>query len=103
MLAAVLPDVEDGPAVLATIRAAKDSIDRAKPKVRAALETIARHFEIDLKPPSIQALLDFTAMWENKAFTETGEPGEFSTTSTTFLKQEAACLWHRGTTILFAS
>ena len=77
MLAAVLPDVENGPAVLATIRAAKDSIDRAKPKVRAALETIARHFEIDLKPPSIQALLDFTAMWENKAITEAGEPGEF--------------------------
>ena len=77
MLAAVLPNVDNGPGVLATIRVAKDAIDRSKPKVRAALETVARHFEIDLDPPSIQAVLDFASMWERKAITETGEPGEF--------------------------
>jgi DNA helicase-2/ATP-dependent DNA helicase PcrA len=77
MLLGVLPQVENGSTVLETIRAAKESIERFKPKVRAALETVARHFEIATTPPSVQALLDFASLWEKKAITETGEPSEF--------------------------
>ena len=77
MLVSVMPNVEHGNTVLDTLRAAKSSSDRTNPKIRAALEIVARHFAIDLSTPSIQALLDFTSMWEKKATTETGEPGEF--------------------------
>lgn len=77
MLAGVLPQVKNGPAVLDAIRQAKEILDARELKTRAALEVIAGHFHIESTLPAVQAVLDFAATWEKKPITDTGKPEEF--------------------------
>jgi DNA helicase-2/ATP-dependent DNA helicase PcrA len=77
LLAGVLPDVKNGPAVLEAVSQAKEILNSRECKVRHALELVARHFEVDCSLPSVQAVLDFASGWERKPITQTGRPEEF--------------------------
>ncbi len=76
-LVAALEKIDNGSAVLKSLAEAKQKILQAKAKSRAALEIVVRHFHLNVASPAIQALLNFVASWEQKAITNTGEPGEF--------------------------
>jgi DNA helicase-2/ATP-dependent DNA helicase PcrA len=76
-LSSVLDTVSGGPAVLETIRQAREEVGRKKAKARAALEIIGKHFRLDLRSAILQAALKFSADWEQKATTRTKELGEW--------------------------
>jgi DNA helicase II / ATP-dependent DNA helicase PcrA len=74
-LASVLDGVAGGHEVLATVRKAREEVDR-KAKGRKALEVIAKEFALDTTSPILQAALKFVADWAGKATTKTGEVNE---------------------------
>ena len=76
-VAAVLEKISGGPAVLESIKQAKEEIESAGANARAALELILRRFKLRRETPPVQALLDFTARWEEKPITETRKLSEF--------------------------
>ncbi len=71
----ILAKVDGGDKVIQAIEQAREKI-KIKLKSRAALEVIARLFRLDVTSSPIRALLEFVSVWEKKAITETGEPGE---------------------------
>lgn len=77
MLADVLRKVDGGASVLDAISSFRKAIQAHALKAQGALELIAREIGLDLRMPSVEALLDFAALWETKAITETGTPAEF--------------------------
>ncbi len=72
-LAAVLPKIEDGAAVLAALEKVREEIARRSAKSLAALDIIIRAFDFDRKSPPVEAILAFVAQWEKKPITKTGE------------------------------
>jgi DNA helicase II / ATP-dependent DNA helicase PcrA len=76
-LASVLGTVSGGNDVLDCVRRARDEVSRKNAKTRAALESIAKHFGINLKSAAVQTALKFAAEWENKPTTKTKELGEW--------------------------
>ena len=76
-LASVLDAVAGGRAVLDSVRQARDEVNRRQAKTRAALQLIAKQFQLDLNSAILQAALNFAAAWEEKPKTETRELGEW--------------------------
>lgn len=76
-LASVLGGVTGGRAVLDTVRQAREEVNRRQAKTRAALQLIAKQFQLDLNSPILQAALNCAAAWEEKPKTETKELGEW--------------------------
>ena len=76
-LAAVLAQVPGGIAVLEAVGQTGEQVSRQKAKGREALEIIVRRFDLDRGSPALRAVLDFTAEWEKKPITRTGEMSEF--------------------------
>jgi len=76
-LAALLAEVEGGPAVLGTLRTVREEISRLGAKTLETLETLVRMFGFDRSSPPLQALLKFVGDWEKKPLTKTGRVGEF--------------------------
>jgi DNA helicase II / ATP-dependent DNA helicase PcrA len=76
-LASVLGDVAGGPAVLESVRQARDEVNRKQAKTRAALQLIGKQFQLDLNSQILRAALKFAADWESKKTTKTGELGEW--------------------------
>jgi DNA helicase-2/ATP-dependent DNA helicase PcrA len=76
-LAAVLGGVVGGSAVLDCVRQARDEVNRKHAKARAALQLIAKQFQLDLNSAILQAALKFAADWEKKPKTETKELPEW--------------------------
>jgi len=72
-LATVLDKIQGGPAVLATIIQAREQIRQKHSKGRAAVETIARMFQLEGSSPFLQAAFKFIEAWEQKATTKTKE------------------------------
>lgn len=76
-LASVIDTIAGGRGVLEAVCRARDEVTRRNAKTRAALELIARHFEMDLNSSALQTVLKFAAEWESKATTKTKELGEW--------------------------
>jgi DNA helicase-2/ATP-dependent DNA helicase PcrA len=76
-LASVLDEVSGGRAVLEAVRQARDEVGRKGAKTRAALQLIAKQFQLDLNSAVLQAALKFAGDWENKATTKSKELGEW--------------------------
>ena len=76
-LATVLDTVTGGSDVLECVRRAREEVSRKQARTRAALQSIARHFALDLHSPALQAALRFAEDWEKKATTETKELREW--------------------------
>ncbi len=76
-VAAVLETIPGGPAVLNSLKQAKEEIDSKNAPARAALDIILRRFVLDRESPPVKAMLDFTARWEQKPITETRMLAEF--------------------------
>src|SRR5437868_6612827 len=75
-LAAVLPQIPGGAAVLEELQQVRDEIVRTKAKSRAALEIIIQHFAFDRSSRPLAAVLEFVSNWEKKAITNTKEIAE---------------------------
>jgi superfamily I DNA/RNA helicase/RecB family exonuclease len=75
-LAAVLPQIPGGPAVLEELQQVRDEIVRTKAKSRAALEIIIQRFGFDRSSRPLAAVLEFVSNWEKKAITSTKEIAE---------------------------
>jgi DNA helicase-2/ATP-dependent DNA helicase PcrA len=77
-IASVLAEIEGGPAVLEALQAARDEIAQRNAKSHAALELIARHFQLNRNALPLVTILDFIGKWEEKpkAITRTGEVAE---------------------------
>jgi DNA helicase-2/ATP-dependent DNA helicase PcrA len=75
-LARVLGQIEGGPAVLNTLQRVRDQIAHHNAKSRAAAAIIVREFGFDPASRPLQAVLDFIAVWEEKAITRTKELAE---------------------------
>jgi len=76
-LSSVLDTVAGGRAVLDSVRQARDEVNRRQAKTRAALQSIAKQFQLDLNSAILQAALNFAAAWEEKRTTKTKELGEW--------------------------
>jgi DNA helicase-2/ATP-dependent DNA helicase PcrA len=76
-LSSVLDEVSGGRAVLEAVRQARDEVSRKGAKTRAALQLIAKQFQLDLNSAVLQAALKFAGDWENKATTKSKELGEW--------------------------
>jgi DNA helicase-2/ATP-dependent DNA helicase PcrA len=76
-LASVLDSVAGGRAVLECVRQAREEVARKQAKTRAALQLIAKQFQLDLNSTILQAALNFAAAWEGKPKTETKELPEW--------------------------
>jgi DNA helicase II / ATP-dependent DNA helicase PcrA len=76
-LASVFDTITGGPDVLASIRSSREEVARQRLKTRAALDLIARQFELDLNSAALQTALKFAADWETKPTTKTKELGEW--------------------------
>jgi DNA helicase-2/ATP-dependent DNA helicase PcrA len=76
-LASVLDGVAGGPAVIESLKAAREEIRRTEAKGRGALMIIAKRFALDTGSSLLQAALKFIDEWEKKPLTETGELTEF--------------------------
>jgi DNA helicase-2/ATP-dependent DNA helicase PcrA len=72
-LASVLDSVRGGPAVLETVAAAREEINRTKAEGRKALEIIGKHFRLDVNSSLLQAALKFVGDWESKAIKQAGD------------------------------
>ena len=72
-LATVLDKIQGGPVVRATIIQAREEIRQRNSKARAAVDMIARVFQLDGTSPFLQAAFKFIEAWEQKATTKTGE------------------------------
>jgi DNA helicase-2/ATP-dependent DNA helicase PcrA len=76
-LAASLPSLDGGPAILAAIAAARGQISRTQAKGRQALEITARKFQLDMKSPILAAAFKFGEAWQSKKINKTTELTEF--------------------------
>ena len=76
-LVSVLDTVSGGRAVLESVRRVRDEVNRRDAKTRAALELIARQFQLKCNSAPLQAALKFAATWETKPTTKTKELGEW--------------------------
>jgi DNA helicase II / ATP-dependent DNA helicase PcrA len=76
-LATVLGEVTGGSIVLETAHHAREELNEKKLKTRSAMQLIAKHFQLDLDSPVLQAALKFAADWEQKKTTKTGELAEW--------------------------
>ncbi len=75
-LAAVLPQIAGGAAVLEELQQVRDEIVRKEAKSRAALEVIIQRFAFDRSSRPLAAVLEFVSNWEKKAITTTKEIAE---------------------------
>lgn len=75
-LAAVLPHITGGAAVLEDLQQVHDEVARTKAKSRGALEIIIQRFGFDRSSRPLAAVLEFVSSWEKKAITTTKEIAE---------------------------
>jgi len=75
-IALVLSQIEGGSEVLNCLRQTRDEIAASGLKGRAAVDLIARNFELNRSSRALNAVLEFVSGWEEKAITETGEISE---------------------------
>jgi DNA helicase-2/ATP-dependent DNA helicase PcrA len=75
-VAAVLAEMDGGPAVLDALQGVREEIAQANAKSLAALNIIIRSFQFDRSSPPLAAILEFVSKWEKKPTTKTGEIGE---------------------------
>jgi DNA helicase-2/ATP-dependent DNA helicase PcrA len=76
-LSSVLDQVAGGRAVLESVRQAHEEVSCKGAKTRAALQLIAKQFQLNLNSAVLQAALKFAGDWENKATTKSKELGEW--------------------------
>ncbi len=76
-LAARLPDMAGGAAIVAAIAAARDEIASSQAKGRRALEIVARKFQLDTASPILRAALKFVEAWQTKKINQTTDLHEF--------------------------
>jgi DNA helicase II / ATP-dependent DNA helicase PcrA len=72
-LFAALDRVDGGGEVLAAVRRTREEIRRREAKARAALDIIAKQFELDASSSILQAALHFVDQWEKKKVNKTTE------------------------------
>jgi DNA helicase II / ATP-dependent DNA helicase PcrA len=75
-VAAVLPKIDGGSAILNSLHGVRDEIVRKSAKSRAALDIIIRSFRFDRTSPPVAAILTFVGQWEEKAIVKTRELAE---------------------------
>jgi DNA helicase II / ATP-dependent DNA helicase PcrA len=75
-LAALLPEIDGGLAVLNSLQKTRDEITRTAAKSLGALQIIVRDFGFDAASPPLRALLKFVEGWQSKPLTKTGNVGE---------------------------
>jgi superfamily I DNA/RNA helicase/RecB family exonuclease len=75
-LAAVLPQIAGGAAVLEELQQIRDEVARTKAKSRGALEIIIERFGFDRSSRPLAAVLEFVSNWEKKPITSTREIAE---------------------------
>jgi len=73
-IAALLPKIQGGSALLKTVTLARETV--AGQKIYSTLLALSRQFQIS-RSPAIEALLQFANQWEHSPITETGTPAEF--------------------------
>src|SRR5262249_8182490 len=76
-LAALLREIEGGPAVLEELRRVRDEMSAKGASIVEVFDILVRNFGFDRSSPPLQALLKFVADWQRKPLTKTGEVGEF--------------------------
>jgi len=76
-LASVLDTVSGGREVLDAVGQARDEVNRKQAKTRAAMQLIAKQFQLEVESPTLQAALKFAGDWEEKQTTKTKELGEW--------------------------
>ncbi len=70
-LASALDGVRGGPGILEVLRRTRAEIAETSARGRAAVEKIARNFQLDWKSPALQAALSFLTEWEKKSINRT--------------------------------
>ena len=75
-LASVLDGIKGGPAVLEVVQQAREEIRRKQAKGRAAMEIIAKRFQLDTASPILRAALKFVEAWEKKEINKSTELDE---------------------------
>lgn len=75
-LASAIDGIKGGPAVLEVVREAQEEIRRREATGHAAVEIIARRFQLDTASPILRAALKFVEMWEKKAINKSTRLGE---------------------------
>jgi len=75
-VAAVLPKIEGGAAVLGSLQVVRDEIARTSAKSCTALDIIIRTFQFDRNSPPLAAILAFVSQWEEKPIVKTRELAE---------------------------
>jgi len=76
-LAALLGQIEGGPAVLETLRRVRETISNSGGRTFATVDLLMTTFAFDRASPPLRALLKFVSDWEAKPLTKTGGVGEF--------------------------
>lgn len=76
LVAAVLPKIDGGPAVLESLQQVRDEIAGRSAKSRAAVDIIIRVFKFDRTSPPLAAILAFVEQWEKKPIVKTRELAE---------------------------
>jgi DNA helicase II / ATP-dependent DNA helicase PcrA len=76
LVAAVLPKIDGGPAVLDSLQQVRDETAKKSAKSRAAIDIIIRVFEFDGSSPPLTAILAFVKQWEEKPIVKTRELAE---------------------------
>ncbi|HEY1270912.1 MAG TPA: ATP-dependent helicase, partial [Terriglobales bacterium] len=76
ILAAVLEQMSEGPAVLRKLQEVRNEINKSAAKARGALDIVIRRFGLDAGLPPIRSVLEFVSKWEEKPLVTTGTAGE---------------------------
>jgi DNA helicase II / ATP-dependent DNA helicase PcrA len=76
-LASAISEIHGGAEIRAAIVSARETIRLRQAKGRAALEIIARQFQLDTASPILQAAFNFVETWEGKKINRTTELSEF--------------------------
>jgi len=75
-LASAMDGVKGGPAVLEVVQEAREEIRRRDATGRAAVEIIAKRFQLDTTSPILQAALKFVETWEKKEINQSARLDE---------------------------
>lgn len=73
LVAAVLPRIDGGTAVLDSLQQVREEVARTSAKSRAAVDIIIRVFKFDPASPPLKAILAFIKQWEQKPIVKTRE------------------------------
>ena len=76
LVAAVLPKIDGGMAVLDSLQQVRNEIEKRSAKSRSALDSMIRIFGFDPSSPPLAAMLEFVQQWEKKPIVKTRELAE---------------------------